>query len=179
VRTGVPVAMLGIQRGGNCVEGSVHPRSDPGVLFAHVAAGSLLSGMEHSATLTVHCEDSAECASSAWCSDTGAIPNGPMRAGDAEDAPCVYALLLSVASRRAARPASKAVDNAPTAVKDSSIAFRTNAVALGILFAATSGIHRIESSRSVGDEKLMPHVSMPDSPLQGSPQQLTLAEGKT
>jgi hypothetical protein len=94
VRTGVPVAMLGIQRGGNCVEGSVHPRSDPGVLFAHVAAGSLLSGMEHSATLTVHCEDSAECASSAWCSDTGAIPNGPMRAGDAEDGPCVYALLL-------------------------------------------------------------------------------------
>jgi hypothetical protein len=91
--------------------------------------------MEHSATLTVHCEDSAECASSsAWCSDTDAIPNGSMRAGDKEDAPCVYALLLSVASRRAARPASKAVDNAPTAVKDSSIALRTNAVALGIVF---------------------------------------------
>jgi hypothetical protein len=170
--------MLGIQRGGNCVEGSVHPRSDPGVLFAHVAAGSLLSGMEHSATLTVHCEDRPSARRALGTATPAPSPTARW-AGDEEDGPCVYALLLSVASRRAARPASKAVDNAPTAVKDSSIAFRTNAVALGILFAATSGIHRIESSRSVGDGKLMPHVSMPDSPLQGSPQQLTLAEGKT
>jgi hypothetical protein len=32
--------------------------------------------------------------------------------------------------------------HAPTAVKDSSIAHRTNVVALGIILAATSGTHR-------------------------------------
>jgi hypothetical protein len=82
----------------------------------------------------------------------------------------------SVAERSFAKGGEPCVEGGgqcPTAVKDSSIALRTNAVALGIILRLRRAYVRGSSRHEVqgmGAER-MPHVSMHDSSLQRSPQQ--------